>query len=156
MSSANPNKQLIERFYSAFGARNAVEMARCYHPDVKFDDPAFINLDYLKVCAMWAMLCERGKDLRIELAELDANGSRATWVAHYTFSQTGRRVVNQISARFEFKEGLIVRHIDYFDFYRWSRQALGLPGLLMGWSNAFQRKVQAKALHGLTMFMTRN
>jgi len=156
MASANPNKQLIERFYSAFGARNSSEMAKCYHPDVKFDDPAFTDLDYLKVCAMWTMLCARGKDLRIELPELDPSGASATWVAYYTFSQTGRFVVNRINARFEFKDGLIVRHIDHFNFYRWAKQALGLPGLLMGWSGFFRGKVQAQAMKNLTTFMARN
>ena len=156
MASANPNMQLIERFYSAFGRRDASEMARCYHPDIKFDDPAFTNLDYLKVCAMWTMMCERGKDLRIELPTLDPTGLAATWVAHYTFSQTGRKVINRINARFEFKDGLIVRHIDQFDFYLWARQALGLPGLLLGWTGFFKGKVQAQAMKNLTTFMARN
>ena len=54
----------------------------------------------------------------------------AHWEAHYLFSATGRKVLNRIDAEFEFDHaGLIVRHRDRFDFWAWSRQALGLPGV---------------------------
>jgi len=42
-------------------------------------------------------------------------------------------VHNQIRARFKFKDGLIYRHHDSFDLYRWSTMALGPAGSLLGW-----------------------
>jgi ketosteroid isomerase-like protein len=155
-NASHPNRVLIERFYTAFGKRDSAEMARCYHPQVRFDDPAFTDLDFNGVTSMWRMLCERGKDLRIELPELSSSGDGATWVAYYTFSQTGRSVINRINARFEFKDGLIVRHIDHFNFHLWARQALGFPGLLLGWTPFFKNKVKAGAMKNLTTFMARN
>ncbi len=61
-------------------------------------------------------------------------------------------MLNRIDATFAFRDGLIVRHQDHFDFARWARQALGLPGLLLGWSSFLQNKVRAQAAAGLASF----
>ena len=76
---------------------------------------------------MWRMLTGRADDLEVELVEHQADGDRgsARWIAHYTFTQTGRPVENHVRAEFRFADGLIAEHRDEFDFHRWSRQALG-------------------------------
>lgn len=103
------------------------------------------------------MLCERGKDLRIEFRDVDADGSsgHAHWEAWYTFSATKRPVHNIIDARFEFRDGKIVRHRDSFDFPAWASQALGPMGMLLGWSSFLKNRVRAKAAAGLGAFMAR-
>ncbi len=151
----HPNTQLITRFYTAFQRRDAAAMAACYHADIRFSDPVFPDLRGAQAGAMWAMLCARGKDLRIEFREVDADegAGRAQWDAWYTFSATGRAVVNRIEARFEFRDGRIVRHVDAFSFWTWARQALGTPGLLLGWSPFLRGKVRARAAAGLAQFL---
>jgi len=145
------NEELISRFYSAFQRRDAAAMASCYHADVTFSDPAFPELRGDRARGMWAMLCERGSDLELEFGDVradDKSGS-AHWEARYTFSATGKKVHNVIEARFEFRDGLIARHTDSFDFRRWAGQALGVPGRLFGGTGFLRRKVQglgAKAL----------
>ena len=96
---------------------------------------------------MWKMLCERGKDLEVSFSDIEADerSGRAHWDATYTFSAGGNLVRNSIDASFEFEDGQIVSHVDTFDFWKWSRQALGLPGLLLGWSGFLRRKVAATA-----------
>lgn len=65
---------------------------------------------------------------------------RAHWEAHYRFSVTKRVVHNIIEAEFTFMpEGLIATHKDTFDFWRWSRQALGLGGIVLGWIPFFRK-----------------
>lgn len=148
------NARLIDRFYRAFQQRDAATMGSCYHPQARFSDPAFPDLDAEGVRAMWSLLCARGKDLRLEFRDVQADertGS-AHWEAWYTFSQTGRSVHNIIDARFEFRDGLILRHVDDFDFHRWAGQALGLPGKLLGGTGFLQSKVQAQAAKGLAQF----
>lgn len=95
--------------------------------------------------------------LTLEVSGIGADDTRgrAHWDARYTFSATGRKVLNRIDAAFEFRDGRIVRHVDRFDFWRWSRQALGLPGLLLGWSAALREKVRARAAKGLADFKAR-
>ncbi len=147
----HPNAELIQRFYLAFSQRDAAGMAACYHPEVQFSDPAFPDLKGAAVGAMWAMLIARGRDLLVQFSEIDADdyAGRAHWDASYTFSKTGRQVLNRIDATFRFRDGLIVEHIDRFSFARWSRQALGLPGYLLGHTPFLKRKVQAEAARGL-------
>ncbi|MFY7942354.1 MAG: nuclear transport factor 2 family protein, partial [Burkholderiaceae bacterium] len=72
------------------------------------------------------------------------------------FSKTGRQVLNQIDAQFEFSDGLIHRHIDRFDFWRWSRQALGAPGVLLGWSSFLRGQVQQQAARSLDAFVAKH
>jgi ketosteroid isomerase-like protein len=153
----HPDEALIRRFYGAFAARDAETMADCYHHEVCFSDPAFPMLQGKDASDMWRMLVTRGKDLELTLvsASADEQGGRATWEARYTFSQTGRKVVNRIDAVFAFKDGKIVRHIDHFSFWRWSRQALGPLGLLLGWSWPLKSLVRRNAAKALAQFQSR-
>lgn len=151
----HPNAQLLTDFYSAFQRRDADAMAACYHPEAEFSDAVFVGLRHGGVTSMWRMLCERGKDLRLEFRDIQADErtGRAHWEAYYTFSATGRKVHNIIDAEFEFRDGKILRHRDRFDFHRWSRQALGPTGLLLGWTPFLRNKVQGTARGSLEKFM---
>lgn len=153
----HPNAALIHEFYASFARRDAAGMAACYSDDVAFSDPVFVDLQGDAAKAMWRMLCARGKDLQIELvrAEADDRSGSARWDARYTFAATGRPVHNVVDARFEFRDGKIVRHVDEFDFWRWARQALGPTGLLLGWTGLVRRKVQHQAHQSLAEFMRR-
>ena len=95
-------------------------------------------------------------DLRIELLEHEADDDRgsAHWRAHYTFTQTGRPVVNDVHASFRFADGRIVEHRDEFDFHRWARQALGPSGLLLGWTPLLRSAVRRRARAGLEEFQS--
>lgn len=150
----HPNAELIRRFYQAFQRRDGDAMAACYAPSVRFRDPAFGELKGPAAGDMWRMLTSRAADLRLDFDQVwadDLHGG-AQWVAHYTFSQTGRPVVNRIRASFEFENGLIVRHVDDFDLWRWARQALGAKGLLLGWAPPVQAAIRRQALKGLAAF----
>src|SRR5437868_11143354 len=96
----HPHEALIREFYAAFARRDAEGMARCYHPDVFFSDTVFPALRAEEAGDMWRMLLSRAADLEVTLDEAsgDADGGRAKWTARYTFSRTGRKVVNRISA----------------------------------------------------------
>lgn len=150
----HPNEQLIRSFYSALQKRDGDSMAACYHPEVRFSDPVFTDLKGARAGAMWKMLCERGKDLKIEFRDVradDRTGS-AHWEAWYSFSATGRNVHNVIDATFEFRDGKIVRHTDCFDLRRWAGQALGLTGRLLGGTALLQNKVRAMAAKALETY----
>ncbi|ALD99177.1 nuclear transport factor 2 family protein [Pseudomonas syringae] len=148
------NSALITRFYEAFAQLDAEAMSACYTDDVLFSDPAFGELRGAQVGDMWRMLTSRAKNFSVVFDQVradDQTGS-AHWVATYLFSQTGRTVVNYIQARFVFRDGKICEHHDHFDIWRWSRQALGLKGLLLGWTPLVRNAVRAQALKGLKTF----
>lgn len=62
---------------------------------------------------------------------------------------------NVIDARFTFRDGKIIRHVDTFDLHRWSGMALGLTGKLLGWLPPVQNGIRKKALQGLDAFIAR-
>ncbi len=148
---SSTNRETIERFYSAFSKRDGEAMAACYHADIHFSDPVFRDLHGEHAGNMWKMLCERGKDLVIVSSAIEASETQgsAHWDATYTFSGTGRPVENKIDATFEFRDGLISRHVDRFDLWKWTRMALGPIGTVLGWSPIVKGKVRGQAADGL-------
>ena len=157
-------EQTLRRLYDAFAVLDADTMASCYAPDARFDDEAFSLRGAREVGGMWKMLCSGTQakgaavwKLSFRDIEADAASGKAHWDAHYLFSATGRIVDNAIDSRFSFTpEGLIAIQRDSFDFWRWSRQALGAPGLLLGWSPMLKKKVRATAAANLAAFLARN
>jgi ketosteroid isomerase-like protein len=154
----NSNEQLIHHFYSSFQNKDVKAMQDCYTADATFSDPVFTNLDGAAVRSMWAMLIRAGKDMRLEFKNIKASESGATaeWEAWYTFSKTGNKVHNQIRASFLIEDGKIVNHTDQFNFYAWARQALGLTGLLLGWTTFMKNKISTTAMKNLEDFMVKN
>ncbi|MES2072960.1 MAG: nuclear transport factor 2 family protein [Pseudomonadota bacterium] len=151
------NARLIETFYQAFQKLDAESMAACYAPEVQFSDPVFPALHGREAGDMWRMLTTKAQNFSLVFdgIEADDKQGRAHWVATYTFSQTGNTVVNDIQARFEFRDGKIVRHVDSFDLWKWARQALGLKGLLLGWTPLVRNAVQAQAAKGLAIYRSK-
>jgi ketosteroid isomerase-like protein len=149
------NRELLEKFYNSFAAGDAEGMASVYSDDIHFRDPAFGDLYGNDVKNMWRMLIKSSKgNLKISHSDVQAdekNGS-AKWIATYTFSKTGRHVVNKITARFEFSNGKIIRHVDSFDLWKWSRQALGLSGYILGWSSFMKNKINKQAKASLAKY----
>lgn len=133
-------------------------MLECYHEDVEFHDPVFLDLKGWRAGAMWRMLVEKAKDLEIDFTVKDAdeNTGHAHWNAHYPFGKTGRMVHNSIDAAFEFKDGKIIKHRDTFSLWKWAGMALGLSGTFLGWTPSVQNKIRKESQTGLEMFIKRN
>src|SRR5258705_6846995 len=154
----HPHESLVREFYARFAARDAEGMARCYHPDIFFSDPVFPALRGAEAGDMWRMLLSRAADLAVTLDEAaaSADGGTARWTARYTFSRTGRPVVNHVAAMFAFRDGLIVRHYDNFSFWRWASQALGPAGKLLGWVAPLKWQVRRCAATSLERYRARS
>jgi ketosteroid isomerase-like protein len=133
-SGGAANDAVIVALYDALGRRDGDAMAALYHPNARFQDPAFGELRGEEIGRMWRMLCERATEIEVELVwhETDEATGRAHWIARYPFTQTGRHVVNDVRAEFRFRGGLIASHDDRFDQRRWAAQALGAPGRVLG------------------------
>ena len=133
-------------------------MQECYADDVTFDDPAFPGLTGKRAKAMWHMLVVNGKDLQLTFSDVIANDSTGScnWVAVYTFSLTDNKVTNRVHADFNFKNGKIANHRDTFDFHKWASQAMGMKGMLLGWTGFFKRKVQGITKGRLDAFVAKN
>jgi len=151
------NCSVINSLYSALKSKDFERLKFFYSEQLHFSDEVFDALNYTQTLSMWTMLLSRSKDIFIEFGEVECSNQigSAVWKAHYIFTPTGRKVINEIHARFEFKDGKIVHHRDYFNFYRWARQAFGWKGILLGWMPFFKSKVQRNAKKSLDNYMNK-
>jgi|SRR5882724_4018565 len=152
----NNNQQIIKRFYTAFQQLDSKTMNDCYSDDIVFSDPVFGLLKEDEVKAMWEMLCKNAKDFSLTYSDIqpvDEEYSTCNWKATYTFSKTGRKVVNNIKAFMRFKDGKIIEHSDGFRLSTWIAQAFGWKGVLLGWTGFMKKKVQNTARKNLLAFM---
>jgi hypothetical protein len=126
-------------------------MIECYHRDAVFTDPLFTLQGVEQIGRMWRALCNGATDFTLQHDVTAATDDIATvvWVATYRFSRTGRMVTNRVTARLRIVDGQIVEHTDTFDLWAWSRQALGLPGVLLGWAPPFRRVLRRRAQAGI-------
>lgn len=153
----NANEQIMHRFYTAFQKLDYKTMQESYHPDAVFNDPAFGLLNAEEVKAMWEMLCKRAKDFSLEFSNIVSEDEYGTcnWAARYTFTLTGRKVVNNIKAYMKFADEKIIEHSDAFSLHKWASQALGWKAWLLGWTGFFQKKIQAKSRKRLRDYMSK-
>jgi ketosteroid isomerase-like protein len=143
---------LLKRFYAAFATLDAHAMQSCYTADARFQDPVFALQGREQIGTMWQMLCEtirqRGQAVwRLETRDVEAAADRgsAHWEARYRFGAAGRKVHHVVESHFTFEDGLIATQDDSFDFWRWSRQALGPTGVALGWTGFLHDKVRRES-----------
>lgn len=150
------NKQIIEKFYTAFQQLDYKSMQNCYSDDIIFSDPVFLLLKGNEAKAMWEMLCKNARDFSLSFSDIeliDHEYATCSWTASYTFSRTGRKVVNNIKAFMRLRDGKIIEHSDGFRLSTWAAQALGWKGVLFGWTGFMKRGIQKNARRNLAYFI---
>lgn len=150
------NNELIEKFYTSFSNGNANGMLECYHKDIVFQDPVFGKLKGDRAFKMWEMLLSQKKaDTLINFDNIQTTTEKgeANWVAEYFYGDKKRKVINKVHANFRFKEGKIIEHIDTFDLWEWTKQAMGIAGYLMGWTPFLKNKIQQTTNTSLDNFI---
>jgi len=153
------NKELIEKFYTSFSNGNANGMTECYHKNIQFQDPVFGKLKGVEAVKMWEMLLsKKSSTTKISFSgiETSENKGSVNWVANYVYGKEKRKVTNKVSANFKFKDGKIIEHIDTFNVWLWSKQALGTIGFLLGWTPFMKHKIQKTTKKQLEDFITKN
>jgi len=150
----------IHALYAALDRHDGEAAAACYTDDAVFEDPAFGRLEGGAVKNMWRMLAGRTDDLAVTLGDHGVAADGATgwahWSATYTFTDTGRQVLNEIDARYTFRDGLIAEQIDSFPLRRWGAQALGTKGAVLGLTPLLSRGVQKQARSNLDAYSRAN
>ncbi len=153
------SKATIQSFYDAFARLDGAAMKEAYADRATFRDEVFTLQGKEQIGGMWMMLTDairsKGQDVwRLEVSQV--TDSSAHWEPFYRFSGTGRLVHNVIDAKISFDaQGKILEHVDAFDFWRWSRQALGPMGTLLGWSPFLRNKVRATAAGNLEKYLAK-
>ena len=146
---------VAQRFYDAFTVRDHYTMGLLYAEHATFSDPVFPLLNVKGTRLMWQMLLSRAEDdfsIEANVLEDSPSRTRVNWVAQYTFSATGRPVTNRVQTEMQLVAGKIVRQQDTFSLWRWSAQALGAKGALLGWTPIVRNKIRAQASAALRDF----
>lgn len=152
------NSIVVETFYKAFQSRDYNKMNAQYATDIVFSDPVFMVLHGDDVRDMWEMLCRNAKDFSLtfsEVTELDEEYVTCRWTASYTFSKTGKKVVNNVKAYMKLRDGKITEHSDAFRLSTWIGQAIGWKGVMFGWTGFMKRAVQKNARKSLAIFQSK-
>ena len=125
------NALLLEKFYKGLQAHDHQTIAECYHPSATFQDIAFKLSDKKKIHVMWHLISETDLKVNYKIEDTNERKGFAKWTADYTYSDTKRKVHNELRSSFVFKDGLIVEQNDDCDARKWGMQALGpVPGLI--------------------------
>ena len=140
-------ESLLSTFYKALAEGNLETLTTCYSKKNQFSDPAFGDLQGPQIMDIWTFLLSKGgENLQVETEVIyeESLSAAGQWGAKYPFGSKKRPVTNGITATFVIEDRKIVTHHDVFDLWKWSSQALGLPGMLMGWSPWFATKLRGK------------
>lgn len=152
------NKELIEKFYSSFSNGDVKGMIACYHENITFQGPVFGKLKGEKAIKMWEMLLsKRTKTTKISFSNITATEEKgsANWNAEYLYGARKRKVINNVTANFKFKDGKIIEHIDTFNLWKWTQQAIGVAGYFTGWTPFMKNKIQNTTKKQLEKFMSK-
>lgn len=152
------NEELIEKFYTSFSKADAKGMTECYHENIVFQDDAFGTLKGERACKMWEMLLSGGpgkSKISFNNVEATNESGSANWRAEYHYGEKQRKVINNIHANFKFKDGKIIEHIDTFNLWKWTKQALGPAGYLLGWTSFMRKKIQKTTNDKLNDFISK-
>jgi ketosteroid isomerase-like protein len=145
------SEALVRRWFDALARLDGEALAACYHPSASFSDPLFPDLRGARVGWRWRLLARGATDMRVSYDILGGDERKALvrWRARWRLAGSGRAVANEVESTFTFWDGRIVRQVDAFDFWRWSRSSLGPAGWLLGWIPALRRAAGRRALQQL-------
>jgi len=152
------NKDLIEQFYLSFSNGDAKGMTACYHQDIIFQDPVFGKLKGERAGKMWEMLLsQKTNTIKITFGDIESNNEtgHTNWKAEYIYSKTNRKVINHVQANFKFRDGKIIEHIDTFNLWKWTQQAIGIIGYLIGWTPFMKSKIRKTVTKALDKFISK-
>lgn len=143
----HPNVHLIETLYISLRDNKPETAAACYAADAHFEDIAFRLDGRESILQMWRLVCSREVSVTFDSVVADNQKGGANWVARYAFTDTGRKVTNPTTASFDFRDGLIVNHVDHCDAMAWATQAFPFPlNLAFGASGWLRRHMANKKL----------
>ena len=137
---------IVEQFYAALNAKDLLTLRSLYHPKAEYNDEIF-SLNYKEILALWYSSMQPEMELVAEVHSIDQQKESIVthWTISYTIASINKRITLDEVGRFEFQDGLIIRHTDEYSFYRWCAQAFGVAGMLASWSKWLRKKVRNQA-----------
>lgn len=126
---------VVREFYDAFCRHDPATLERLYAPDVKWRDTIFSFDDRAGTMGMWRIELGSDAKFRYRVLSVDGDTVKVNWLADYHLF--GRPIHNDVTATLVVKDGLIVSHVDDYDWARWAKQAFPL-GSASSWPGVKQ------------------
>ncbi len=139
------NKELVYRFYEAFGKGAYQQMMDCYDEDIIYNDPLVGMIERGKARAYWKMICTNAQDISLsssEFEELDAEYITCKYQVRYFFPPTGKQVQYSAKAFMRIRDEKIIEHSDGYRLSSFIGNAYGITGKLFGWTGYMKKKIQ--------------
>lgn len=139
------NKEVVERFYTAFSKSDYAVLASCLSQNIIYHDPIFGLLEADQVFNLWQMKCERLRNFSFEFSniqELDREYVSCNWKISFFHRPTGDVVTMPGKAYMRIIDEKITEHSDGYKLSEWLAVTKGWKGKLLGWTHAMQRKEQ--------------
>lgn len=137
------NKEIVERFYSAFSELDFPTLSSCLSENIIYHDPIFGLLEGEPVFYLWQMKCERLREFSFtfsNIEELDAEYTTCNWQISFFHRPTGDVVTMPGKAYMRIADGKIIEHSDGYKISEWLTVTQGWKGKLFGWTGYMKRK----------------
>lgn len=153
-SSAGSSVPVVDRFFEALRRADDAVINACYHPQISYSDPLFEDLRGARVALRWRLLLREAQSFSLEheLVFADERKVQVQWTVDYALK--GKKIRLPILSTLAIWDNLIVRQVDEYEFWQYSRQAQGFAGLLLGGIEPFQQLVKRRARSDLERFAT--
>lgn len=144
----HPNKQLLINFFTAIQNNNVDALSDCYHDELHYSDDILDDLygDDARAMLNWFVSTrEQARMLGFRILDVTDRRGRARWEIEYRSARSGRLINREIESEFQFEDGKIIYHHDYFDWGRWARRTFGPYGTHVSWAptrDRVRRKVR--------------
>jgi len=136
-------RQVTDRLFSTLRCRNPSAIAACYDSAGVFTTPILGDVPAQHLERLWTLFFSRTRDniLTYKLVDAGLVSARVEGRVSYVLLVSGRRVSCPFDSLLHVRDRLIRHHVDSFDPWGWAQMAFGTKGLMLGWSNTWQRRL---------------
>lgn len=136
-------RQVTNRLFSALHRRDPSAIAACYDRAGVFTTPILCDVPAQHLERLWTLFFSRTQDSILTYRIVDAGlvSARVEGRVSYGLLVSGRQVSCPFDSLLHVRDRLIQHHVDSFDPWGWAQMAYGTKGLMLGWSNTWQRRL---------------
>ncbi len=136
-------RQVTNRLFSAIHRHDSSTIVACYDSTGVFAAPLLGEVPAEHLERFWRRVFSTTRDhvLTFRIVDVGLVNARVQGRVSYVLLASGRRVTCRFDSMLHVRDRLIRHHVDSFDAWGWAHMAYGTKGLMLGWSNTWQRRL---------------
>jgi hypothetical protein len=142
------NWTLVEQLFKAFQSKDTDAIFATYAADCQFDHPLIgrLSKNEFSMAIRAFMRATPDYELAFQINHTDAKRVDVEWTITHIFHLTAKVIKQHGTTTCFLSNNRIVQQIDKFDRRAWSRQAMGMTGLVLsfvpGWRSFIERELR--------------